>query len=416
MITTLKIILTLSLLTFACGGGSRPAPRPNPPPAPAPTTEPTALIVETPTPVQEVLPEKTITEQIIIKEGETLTLDKTLFHATTHGPPILFSNGSTLLCNGTVIEETTAESAPGGHSALTSQSVFGVMQDLAGWKSNGAASNNITIRGCTIRGVRKDFNSTHQAIALGNCSNCVVDGVRIEHTRAIGIQLGGSSMLGHWAKNSKIINSTLVGVASQPIAVTNGEDIEIGYNRILNPGSPLPGAPGSHPIDLEPNNSQDRLVRIHVHDNVVDAQTNWTSGNAIQVQSTAWFSPDVRDNIIEDNVIIGGRMTDPITNSITHGIYVSGGQNSHPKNVIIRRNTITRTSCGIRVEGAGHTVEDNKLDSVGGGGIAGFIVDGSGMTIRRNSLKCSVQPCDQRMTVVGVNTIEGNEGWAVVKL
>lgn len=408
-------LLATITLAFQCGRRRPPPPPSHPTPTPTvtvtPTPEPSPSPSPSPTPP---IPEKTIVQQITIGEGQELVFGRVLFHAITPGPPILLANGSTLRCEGTVFEETTAEAAPEGHSPLTHQSVFAVMQDLAGWKLNGAASSNITIIGCTIRGVRRNFNSSHQAISLGNCSNCLVDGVTIDRTRAIGVQFGGSADLGHFASNSRVINSTFIGVASQNLALSNGQDIEFAFNRFINPGSPEPGAPGSSPIDLEPNNSGDRILRVRIHHNTIDAGgSNWTSGNAILVQATAWFSPRVEDVIVEDNQIVGGSMTLPITNSITHGIYVSGGANQQVRNVVIRRNSIVRASAGIRVEGTGIVVEDNTLDSVGGGGTAGFQVYGSGNTIRRNSFKCSVQPCDERMTVEGQHTVEGNTGWTV---
>ncbi len=176
------------------------------------------------------------------------------------------------------------------------------------------------------------------------------------------------------------------------------------------------GGPGASSIDLEVNGAEDRLISVLVAKNFIDHRDSEipTTGNGIIV-NTGFVGPDRAGNIIVDsNTIIGGHKEPPVTNTLSNGIYIFG---AYANGVTITNNNITRTGqSGIRLEGSDITCEDNRLDSVGGGGTLGFVALVINSRIRRNTFTCELGPCDGRMIITGEgNTIEDNSGWQLMK-
>lgn len=262
---------------------------------------------------------------------------------------------------------------------------------------NGKPDSALVIRDVQIKGANPGFNSAPQALALGNCSGCTVDKVWINGTRSIGIQLGGSSSTGYFAENSKVTNCLFTRVASQNLALVNGKNIVFEGNRFLTSGQP--GGPGNTNIDLEPNEGADRLENIVIRNNTIDVRNSEVSptGNGIVLQATSG-TPYVGPILVENNTIIGGSIQGVITNVLSNGIYVFGGQ---MRNVTIRNNVITRTGqSGISIQGTQIKVIDNRLTDVGGGGTPGFVVDATNSQIINNSLTYSgAGPVDSTMLI-----------------
>lgn len=305
----------------------------------------------------------------------------------------------------------------GWNTIIAESSAAGQFVVIVGSEAFGGAfgtNSNITLRNFKIIGATTAFNSAPQTVQLGNCVGCLVDGLWLDRTHTIGIQLGGAASDGNYARDSKITNCLLTHVASQGIAVVNGENIEISANRILRPGQK--GGPGNSSIDLEVNTSVDRLINIKVINNTIDHRESemiGPTGNGIIANSGD--TPRVSGILIDSNTVIGGDIGPPVIGHLSNGIMVFG---KHMSGTRVTRNKISRTGqTGIWLSGKNLVCEDNTMDSVGGGGVAGFRVDTvSNSLIRRNSLTCTGGPCDERMEIIGAsvgNTIAENRGWVI---
>src|SRR5688572_1786262 len=156
----------------------------------------------------------TISTPIIVSSNHTLRVASGIYKATNDGAVIRLKDDSSLICDSwdAVLEETTGRIGPGGVKPFTIVTAYsGSSPD----SPNGSTARNLVIRGCHVRGARKDFDSASQTIALGNCRNCSVTNNWLEATRTIGIQTGGGSSMGNYADNVIISKNLLTTVASQ---------------------------------------------------------------------------------------------------------------------------------------------------------------------------------------------------------
>jgi hypothetical protein len=349
----------------------------------------------------------TISTQVVISPGHTLRLGPGTYVTRTAQIPILLKPGSSIVGSGW--DSIIVESPSPGQ--------FTVIKAYNSSVDNANADRDLVIRDIQIKGANPGFDSVQQAISLGNCTNCTVDHVWINGTRSIGIQLGASSTEGHFAENSKVVNSLFTRVASQNLALVNGRNITFEGNRFLASGQI--GGPGNTNIDLEPNSNSDHLENVVIRNNLIDVRESEVAptGNAIVVQSPTG-TPHVGNILVENNNIIGGSNVGVVTNILANGIYVFGPT---MRDVIVRNNTITRTGqAGIHLEGTQLTVMNNKLTDVGGGGTAGFIVhDLTNSRIVGNTLTYSGQgPLDGRMLITGNsrnNMIDRNSGFQITR-
>jgi hypothetical protein len=346
----------------------------------------------------------TISTQVIISSNHELRLSRGTYSTKTSQIPILMKPGSSLIGSGwdAIILESTAPDQ------------FTVISAYNHSVTNGNADSNLLIRDVQIKGANPGFQSAPQAISLGNCSNCLVDKVWINGTRAIGIQLGGSSSKGHFADNSKVTNCQFTRVASQNLALVNGRNIVFEGNRFITSGQL--GGPGNTNIDLELNESQDRIQDVVMRNNLIDVRNSESSptGNGIVVQATTGATL-IGPILIENNTLIGGSNTGVITNVMSNGIYVFGRT---MRDVIIRNNVITRTGqSGIRIEGSHIRVLNNRLTDVGGGGIPGFVVLATDSEVSGNTFTYTGnQPADGTISVLpgsARNVFRDNRGWVI---
>lgn len=346
----------------------------------------------------------TISTQVILSSDHVLHLMPGTYATKTVDIPILLKPRSSLIgadWDHTIILESTA---PGQ---------FTVVSAYNHAIENGTADSGLTIRDLQIKGANRGFNSTPQAVSLGNCSGCLVDKVWINGTRSIGIQLGGSSRKGFFAENSRVTNCLFTRVASQNLALVNGKNIVLEGNRFMTAGQA--GGPGSTNIDLEVNEGTDHLENVIVRNNLIDVRNSElpTTGNGIVAQATTG-TPHVGPILIEQNTIIGGETQGTVTNVLSNGIYVYGNM----RDVTIIGNTIRRTGqSGINIEGTHFIVRDNQLIDVGGGGIPGFVVNTTNSEIVGNTLSYSGSgPVDGRMMIrekARGNTYQNNRGWEI---
>lgn len=348
----------------------------------------------------------TISTQVVLSSDHTLRLLPGTYFTKTTDIPILMKSRSSIVGSGweSILVESTA---PAQFTVISAYN-----QSIV----NGRPESDLVIRDLQVKGANPGFHSAPQAISLGNCSRCLVEKVWINGTRAIGIQLGGSSSTGHFADNSKVVNCLFTRVASQNLALVNGRNILFEGNRFMTAGQV--GGPGSTNIDLETNETNDRLENVVIRNNHIDVRDSDipTTGNGILVQAMTG-GRNLGQVLIENNTIIGG-YNDPgkITNTLSNGIYVFG----QVRGVTIRNNVITRTGqAGIRIEGDQIVVEGNKLRDVGGGGTPGFIVNARDSRILNNTITYSgAGPFDNRMVIMPDsrnNVFERNSGFLMTE-
>jgi hypothetical protein len=343
-----------------------------------------------------------ISTQVIISSDHVLRLLPGRYATTTSNIPILLKSRASLIGSGweSIVVESTAKGQFTVISAYN-QSIL-----------NGSPDSGLVIRDVQIKGANPDFNSAPQAISLGNCSNCLVDKVWMNSTRAIGIQLGGSSSTGHFAENSKVINCLFTRVASQNLALVNGKNIIFEGNRFVASGQR--GGPGNTNIDVEPNESTDHVENIIIRNNFIDVHESEmpTTGNGIVVQATTG-TPYVGSILIEKNTIIGGSNKGTITNVMSNGIAVFGAT---MKDATIRDNVITRTGqSGMVIGGTRMHVINNRMTDVGGGGTPGFTIDATNSEFMGNTFTYSgAGPYDNRMIILESsrsNSFQNNHNW-----
>jgi hypothetical protein len=344
-----------------------------------------------------------ISTPIVVSEGHTLRLTAGTYAPVTAEIPIMLKPGASVVGDGwdrTIVLESTAKNQ------------FTVIAAYNGARRNGDSDSNLSVRDIQLKGANPDFNSAQQAVALGNCKNCVVERVWVNGTRSIGIQLGGSAQYGHMAENSRVADCLFTNVASQNLALVNGRNVTFENNRFVNPGQP--GGPGSTVIDLEPNAVDDHLENVVIRNNLIDARTHTIqAGNGILVQSGSG-TRHVGPVLIEGNTIYGGNVQPPnITSILSNGIYCFGHT---MRDVTIRNNKVTRMGqSGLHLEGTRFTVLNNEFTDVGGGGLTGFFLgdvtdsrfEGNSFTYTGNG------PADGSVRVVGQftnNVVRNNRG------
>jgi hypothetical protein len=344
-----------------------------------------------------------ITTQIVVSANHTLRLMRGTYVPTTRETPVLLGAGASLVGEGWDNSILLESNAP---------RQFTVVSGVGNARRNGDPDSGISVRDIQIRGANPGFDSAQQAVALGNCANCTVDKVWINSTRSIGVQFGGAAFYGHYASNSRVTNCLFTHVASQNLALVNGADITFENNRFEDPGQP--GGPGSTVIDLEPNAADDRLQRVNIRNNFIDARKNpIQAGNGIVIQSGSGTTL-VGPILVEGNTIYGGNNVPPnLSNSLSNGIYTIGGT---MKDVTIRNNRVTRLGqSGLRLEGTRIIVTDNHFEDVGGGGIPGFFMAIKDSRIENNVVTASGHgPADGHVETAppfGNNVIRNNPGF-----
>ena len=238
---------------------------------------------------------------LVISENHRLNLHHGTYTSTSPSIVIALKDGASVVGDGaqTVLQESTA-------TAQTFLSPWTVIAAHTAVTNDPGIQSNLTIRDLKIVGANSSFNSAPQTIALANCHSCLVDNVTLDHTRTIGIQSGGNSANNNFAQDVEIRSCTLIGVASQGIAVVNSRNVRVHDNVIRAPGDP--NGPGNVPIDIEPN-SGDTLRYIYVYNNYIDASegavnqfgTVTLAGIAVQGGNTS----DFRDVFIQNNTITG---------------------------------------------------------------------------------------------------------------
>ena len=319
----------------------------------------------------------TVRTQVVVSPGHTLRFASGTYASEVNGSTYLLKDWTSLRCGGSaVLLESTAPNASGTGVGSLGSSLFTIVQDFAGGTVNGGVSRNIEVSGCTFRGKRTDFNSAYQTVAMGNCHDCRVEGNRFENTRTIGVQIGGGSMSGNYARNSVIARNEFVGVASQNAAITNCVGCRVENNRFSAPGQV--NGPGSTVIDIEPNTG-DRIDDILVSGNHIDASDTpidaggpkANNGIAVNGGNPTTLFRNVR---VVGNTVIGARHDAPWNRINYAGILLRAAAAT-----VVERNTVRRVSRGIVVDDGStdFTLQGNTLISCGSGSTVPVSIENS---------------------------------------
>ncbi len=252
---------------------------------------------------------------------------------------------------------------------------------------------NVHLSDLQIKGANSDFNSAGPTVHLGNCHNCSVRRVTLLNTRSIGINAGGSALLGtnvstsacnsateecRNARNVTFADNLLIGVTSQNLSSVNGQNIVIENNKIINPGQT--GGPGCVPIDIEANHSTDRNRHITIKGNLISAAGSHGILNGIVVQNGAG-TPDFGPVIVDSNTVIGARMSDDDNHIVNAHIYIATATNTRVTN-----NKLVRGYNCLQVEGTTDSLfEGNQITSCGFTGAHSIYVFNSSRNVFRHN-------------------------------
>lgn len=312
-----------------------------------------------------------IATQIVISSNHTVRVISGNYPATTNGAVIRLKDSSSLICDSWT---PTLEESKGTNGVTSPFTIVTPFNGASIEAPNGTLSQNILIKGCHFKGARSDFNSAPPTVHVGACHNCRVEGNWLESTRSIGINVGASATMGHYAQNVFIIGNQLTSVASQNISVTNADTVTISNNRMLSPGQT--GGPGSAAFDIEPNDAGDRVTNIRFTDNLIDASKNNHASAifGIVVQNGPGAKPF--GNIeIKNNRIIGADHSQVSVDWITvAGILVRAASG-----VRVDGNYVQRVPTGILVDygSSGNTVSANRLVVCGSGSTNALVIENS---------------------------------------
>jgi hypothetical protein len=311
-----------------------------------------------------------ITQQIVISSNHTLYVSgEGEYRAKTPGPVILLDDHSALQCESwkPVLLESTGERNRGNWNTIFI--IVAAKRGKTKEYPNGSPAKDIKIRGCHFRGARPDFASVSPAVSLANAEDSEVTNNWLEDTRSIGIQTGGGSRLGHYARNVVISDNLLTRVSSQNIAVTNAENVKVLRNTMKSPGQP--GSPGVSVIDVEPNFG-DRVSNVEIAHNTIDASANehFHATNGIVVQNGNKANPFANISV-HDNTVIGGDHSKRNNRIIYAGILVR-----RAAGVVFKNNSLHRVSRCILLDygSENNTFEGNKLYDCGSGSTSPIMI------------------------------------------
>lgn len=324
----------------------------------------------------------TISTQVVVSSNHTLKLFPGTYAATCPAPVIMLKDNAALTGDGwgAILQETTAEPYR-----------WFVVSPFNGYHKStrpGAQAQNITVSNIQIKGAGTTYDSSLQAVSMGNCHNCLVDKVWVNGTHAIGIQVGGRNEDGLYAQNVRVTNCLLTNVASQNIAVVNSKNVVVSNCAMRQMGYNDPIAPGLVAVDIEPN-AGDVLEDVTVDNCVIDAseQDYYKVLNAVAVQNgngVKNFGPVQ----ITNNKIIGAKFHHPYSRVINAGIrLISASRTS------LVKNQITRCAWGVwETTSHDNIFRDNVIESSGGNGTSTWAIENSYSSVyERNVLRVNPQ-------------------------
>jgi len=316
-----------------------------------------------------------IATQIRLSDNRVLRFSPGVYENSCTQTAIILGNNNTVTGTGhnVVIKESSYILKA---DTLTTPLAWTVIQTRTDYAEGKAGvTSNVRITSLKIQGHSSGtVHSTPQTIALGNCHDCVIEDVWLNETRTIGIQAGGSSTSGNFARNVTLRKNLFKGVGSQNIAVVNAQNVLIEENRVITSGRS--NKVSTQVIDVEPNAPSDRVNNIQILRNQIDVRDSViTSNNGITFQNTVGAQQTMPSRI-SGNTVIGGQHSHMSWMPV--GISLAG----RTTDIEISHNTVQGTSGPAFVfyhSGGGHTrpkVMNNRIinSGVGGGSSYAFEV------------------------------------------
>lgn len=369
---------------------------------------------------------------IRVTANHQLMLGKGVYSFKTKGVPLLLDSDATLEGRGweTIVEE----------SSVPRQ--FTAIQNYANAADNGATSRNIHIRNLQVKGAQPPgvYDSTLQAVSLGNCHNCTVENVFFNETNAIGLQFGASSTigsdpgpdlqargitqaLGRYADQVTVRNCLFYRVASQNLALVNGQNVVFEQNTFKDPYQNEAGVAGPYVqiLDLECNEADDRLFNVVIAGNTLDATNSLGNStgysiNGIAVNATAGTG---RNILVKNNTLTGGPLKTDAQGTpgakMLWGIVVAAGGGGSIRDVTVTGNVLQKLGAtALALYGAKNIeIHDNLAVSTATGGFSAIYITGStDNKIYRNVLRTDPQTtCSCSVEITEVDGSDRNAYW-----
>jgi hypothetical protein len=247
---------------------------------------------------------------------------------------IWMSDWSTLAGTGTLQIDVTGVARPRMVETVEGMKPF----EYAAHDAN--IATGITVTGIEFRDEpgANPTAQTNAALNLGNCHKCKVQRVRFTGLNDFGVQVGGHAVFPNkWAEDVEITDCLLTRVGSQPIAITQGQNILVARNKIISPGRPGNAIVA---IDVEGNYSKfTRLLRIKILNNYIDMRMSPAGGavGGIALTSSALWVP-MEDIVVSGNTILGSRVA-----TARKGIETAGDEMNVPngKRILISENKVS---------------------------------------------------------------------------
>lgn len=360
--------------------------------------------------------------RIIVSSNHTLRILPGVYTSTGYFGVIILKDDTSLICTdpaNTILEEPT-------HEPIPRVDMWGIVQASGTFtKTPGALipfpNRNISVKGCHFRGVRKDSSPLYRTVNMGNCHNCDVSGNSFDRMNVIATGYGFPADalstdplgLGLYANGSSIHDNFFVDQNGFALAVTNAQNIRITNNTYLRPRLGF-----SLFLDIEPDSSSDRIVRILVSGNIIDFEGTRSYGSGMSITNNARV-PYIRyrEILIENNTLNGaaGSGLDLPSRKMQNGIKVIMGATD----VQIRNNTIRFTiSSAVYVDGSKVLVQGNSIFGTNGYPI--YLGPASNQSVvSGNHLICDgaiTQICSTTVRDEGTsNVVDGNFAIAMPK-
>ncbi|HYJ86188.1 MAG TPA: hypothetical protein VEW46_09045 [Pyrinomonadaceae bacterium] len=273
-----------------------------------------------------------------------------------------------VLVDGVTVHEPTYDQTEGGW-----QPAITIFQTYADFTSNAheKLARNISIINSTFIGGKRTRGDggTRSTLAFTNCDTCAAANNNFINTSSIGVQWGGASTSGHFARHCLSYYNRFEGVVAAHEAIVNGEDILVIGSSSTRP-SRVGFSGGVSLIDMELNAETDHGRRIGIYNvscDYTEAGLVGGAGNCINIQNSP-NSPFVRDVTVANFTAHGGDPADSRSKPLSNGIFVNG----EIPGLLVTNGTVTKAgqTC-VQAHGGGKEQIYRNIDCVscGGGGI-----------------------------------------------
>lgn len=317
-----------------------------------------------------------------------------------------------VLVDGVTVHEPTYDQTEGGwYPAI---SIFQTHADFTS-KAHEKLARKISIINSTFIGGKRTRGDggTRSTLTFANCDTCAAANNNFINTSSIGVQWGGASTSGHFARNCLSYYNRFEGVVAAHEAIVNGEDILVIGSSTTRP-SREGFSGGVSLIDLELNTGTDHGRRIGIYNVSCDytaAGLAGGAGNCINIQNPN-NSPFVQDVTVANFTAYGGDPADSRAKPLSNGIFVAG---SIP-GLLVTNGTVTKAgqTC-VQAHGGGkeQTFRNITCVSCGGGGVFAIeLTDVNGALFQNNRIfdatGTNVSTDPRIRQTCGVNRFERN--------